>query len=141
LRAYQVDFFPAQLSPIRMKDGVQAELRPTPHIPVGDPEIPGHGVRAPLTARLAASLSTNGRLIGGVKAYRDPKTGRIVLGADEAEDRSGSGAIVLLSASSGFPDGVPSRTICATSGTSCAAPATSSIEHDIGTGDDPGLRR
>jgi hypothetical protein len=106
LFAYQVDFLPGQLSPIRVKDGLEAELRPRPHISVGDPEAAGNGARVPLAARLASVVNVNGRRVARAKVYRDPGSGQIVLGADESGDGTGTSAIVLLSASTGFPDGV-----------------------------------
>jgi len=106
MQAYEVEFAPAQLSPLRITDGVRAQTVPAPHVPVGDTGTPGKGVRIPLTSRLAASLDPASPLIGRAKAYRDPKTGTIVLGVEQAEDGTDSRALVLLSASSGFPNGV-----------------------------------
>ncbi len=109
MQAYEVEFTPAQLSPLRITDGVRAQTAPAPHVSVGDITTPGKGVRIPLTARLAASLDPASPLIGRAKAYRDPKTGRIVLGVEEDRDEHDTRALVLLSASSGFPDGISVR--------------------------------
>ena len=106
MQAYEVEFTPSQLPPLRIKDAVRAQTLPAPHVPVGDPSTPGRGVRIPLTSRLVASLNQGAPLIDRAKAYRDPKTGRIVLGVEQAEDARDTRALVLLSASSGFPEGV-----------------------------------
>jgi hypothetical protein len=106
MQAYEVEFAPAQLPPLRITDGVRAHTAPAPHVSVGDVATPGKGVRIPLTSRLAASLNPASPLIGRAKAYRDPKTGAIVLGVEQAEDANDSRALVLLSASSGFPNGI-----------------------------------
>jgi hypothetical protein len=106
MRAYEVTFTPGKLSPLQIKDGVRAQLRPTPHVALGDPDAQGRGLRIPLTARLAATLNGNGQLIARAKAYRDPKSGRIVLGVEQAEEGDAGRALVLLSASTGFPNGV-----------------------------------
>lgn len=106
MQAYETEFTPAQLSPLHITDAVRAQTFPTPHVAVGDPDTPGKGVRIPLTSRLVASFDQGSPLIRRAKAYRDPKTGRIVLGVEQAEDADDSRALVLLSASSGFPEGV-----------------------------------
>lgn len=106
MQAYEVEFTPGKLSPLQIKDGVRARLRPTPHVALGDPDVPGRGLRIPLTARLAASLNGNGQLIARAKAYRDPKSGRIVLGVEQPEDGDAGRALVRLSTSTGFPNGV-----------------------------------
>jgi hypothetical protein len=106
MQAFEVEFAPAQLSPLRITDGVRAQTAPAPHVPVGDTSTPGKGVRIPLTSRLAASLDPASPLIGRAKAFRDPRTGTIVLGVEQAKDGTDSRALVLLSASSGFPDGI-----------------------------------
>lgn len=106
MHAYEVEFVPARLSPIRISDAVRAETQPAPHVPVGDPDTPGRGVRIPLTSRLVASFAARAPLIERAKPFRDPKSGRIVLGVEPAEEADDSRAIVLLSASSGFAEGV-----------------------------------
>jgi hypothetical protein len=106
MQAYEVEFTPAQLSPLHITDAVRVQALPALHLSVGDPDIPGKGVRIPLTSRLAASLNQGSLLIDRAKAYRDPKTGRIVLGVEQAEAANETRALVLLSASSGFPEGV-----------------------------------
>ncbi len=106
MQAYEVEFAPAQLSPLHVTDAIRAESLPLPHVPVGDPATPGRGVRIPLTSRLMASCAPGSALICRARAYRDPKTGRIVLGVEHAEDADDARAIVLLAASSRFPDGV-----------------------------------
>jgi len=105
MQAYEVEFLPAQLSPLHVKDGLRARLHPVPHVAVGDLDTPGRGVRIPLTARLAAALNGNGGLIATAKAFRDPKSGRIVLGVPPDEAEAGP-ALVLLSTSTGLPNGV-----------------------------------
>ena len=106
MQAYQVEFTPAQLSPLSVTDGVRVQTQPVPHVSVGDASTPETGIRIPLTSRLQASLDPATPRIGRAKAYRDPKTGRIVLGVEEAKDEHDTRALVLLSASSGFPDGI-----------------------------------
>ena len=94
------------MTPIRIKDAIRVNLRPHPHVCVGDPETPGRGVRVPLTSRLSASCDSGAPLISRAAAYRDPKSGRIVLGIDQADETPDQRALVLLAASSTFPDGV-----------------------------------
>lgn len=106
MQAYEVEFVPAQLTPVRIKDAIAVSLLPHPHVSVGDPDTPGRGVRVPLTSRLTASCDSGAPFISQAAAYRDPKTGRIVLGIDQATDASDRRALVLLAASSRFPDGV-----------------------------------
>jgi hypothetical protein len=106
MQMYQVDFSPAQLSPLSVTDGVRVHTQPVPHVSVGDASAPETGIRIPLTSRLAASLDPTSPLIGRAKAYRDPKTGRIVLGIEQDKDEHDTRALVLLSASSGFPNGI-----------------------------------
>jgi len=101
MQAYEVQFTPAHLSPVRIGDAIRAELRPAPHVPVGDPDAPGKGLRIPLTTRLAASLDGQAPLIGRAKAYRDPKSRRIVLGMEQADDARDERALVLLSTKGG----------------------------------------
>ncbi len=106
MQAYEVEFAPAQLSPLHITDGIRAETLPRPHVSVGDPATPGKGVRIPLTSRLKASFTTGAPLISRARAYRDPKTGQIVLGVEQAADEHDARALVLLAASSRFADGV-----------------------------------
>jgi len=106
MQAYEVEFAPAQLSPLHIADAIHAETLPHPHVSVGDPATPGKGVRIPLTSRLMASFSQGAPLICRARAYRDPKTGRIVLGVEQAADVHDARALVLLAASSRFPEGV-----------------------------------
>lgn len=106
MQAYEVEFAPAQLSPLHIADAIRAETLPIPHVPVGDPATPGKGVRIPLTSRLMASFTQGSPLICRARAYRDPKTGRIVLGVEQAADVHDARAIVLLAASSRFPEGM-----------------------------------
>jgi hypothetical protein len=109
MQAYQVEFSPAQLSPLSVTDGVRVQTQPVPHVSVGDASTPETGIRIPLTSRLQASLDPATPLIGRAKAYRDPKTGRIVLGVEEAKDEHDTRALVLLSATCGFPNGISVR--------------------------------
>ncbi|MGD0264817.1 MAG: hypothetical protein ABSD47_07645 [Candidatus Methylomirabilota bacterium] len=106
MQAYEVEFAPAQLSPLHITDGIRAETLPCPHVSVGDPATPGKGVRIPLTSRLMASFTQGSSLICRARAYRDPKTGRIVLGIEQAADVHDARVLVLLAASSAFPEGV-----------------------------------
>ena len=107
MQAYEVEFAPAQLSPLHIADAIRAETLPLPHVSVGDPATPGKGVRIPLTSRLMASFTQGSPLICRARAYRDPKTGRIVLGIEQAADVHDARALVLLAASSRFPKGYP----------------------------------
>jgi hypothetical protein len=106
MQTYEVQFTPAHLSPLRISDAIRAEQLPAPHVPVGDPDIPGKGLRIPLTTRLVASLDRRSPLIGRAKAYRDPKSHRIVLGMEQADDARDNRALVLLSTKSGALGGV-----------------------------------
>jgi hypothetical protein len=106
MQAYEVEFVPAQRPPLRIKDAIRADTLPHPHVSVGDPGTPGRGVRVPLTSRLLASCNSGPPLICRAAAYRDPKTGRIVLGVEPTMDTQDTRALVLLAASSRFPDGV-----------------------------------
>jgi hypothetical protein len=106
MQAYEVEFTPAQLSPLHVADAIRAETLPHPHVSVGDPTTPGKGVRIPLTSRLMASFTQGSPLICRARAYRDPKTSRIVLGVEQAADVQDARAIVLLAASGRFPEGV-----------------------------------
>lgn len=106
MQAYEVEFAPAQLSPLHVADAIRAETLPHPHVSVGDPATPGRGVRIPLTSRLMASFTHGSPLICRARAYRDPKTGRIVLGVEQAADAHDARALVLLAASGRLPEGV-----------------------------------
>ena len=106
MQAYEVEFVPAQLPPFRIADGLRVERLPYPHVSVGDSTSAGKGVRIPLTSRLAAACNGTALLIARAGAYRDPKTGRIVLGTEQGTDTEDSRALVLLAASSTFPEGV-----------------------------------
>jgi len=106
MQAYEVEFAPADLSPLHIADAIRAEVVPHPHVSVGDPATPGRGVRIPLTSRLTASFTQGSPLICRAGAFRDPKTGRIVLGAEPAENGHDARALVLLAAASRFPEGV-----------------------------------
>lgn len=106
MQAYEIDFTPAQVPPLRIKDGIRAEKIPQPHVSVGDPGTPGRGVRVPLTSRLTASCNSGALRIIRAGAFRDPKSGTIVLGVEHAETAPDTRALVLLSASSSFPEGV-----------------------------------
>lgn len=106
MQVYEVEFTPAQLPPFRITDGIHAHGRPRVHVSVGDPATPGQVVRVPLTARLAASCNGGTALIARATAYRDPKSGSIVLGAEPAAATEDTRALVLLAASSTFPEGV-----------------------------------
>ena len=106
MQAYQVEFAPAQLNSLHITDAIRAETRPLPHVCVGDPATPGKGVRIPLTTRLTTSFTSGSPLICRAKAYREPKTGQIVLGVEQAADLSDAHALVLLAVLSNFPEGV-----------------------------------
>ena len=106
MQAYEVEFTPAQLPPFRITDGIRAHRHPHLHVAVGDPATPGRGVRVPLTSRLAASCNGSALLIARAGAYRDPKTGRIVLGTEQEATAGDTRGLVLLAASSSFPEGV-----------------------------------
>ena len=106
MQAYEVEFTPAQLPPFRITDGIRAQRLPHLHVSVGDPATPGKGVRVPLTTRLAASCNGDAALIARAAAYRDPKSGSIVLGMEQAAASDDARALVLLVASSSFPEGV-----------------------------------
>lgn len=106
MQAYHVEFTAGRLSPLQITDGVPAEIHPAPHLPVGDPTTPGQGIRVPLTTRLCAGLDPGAPRIERTKPFRDPKTGAVVLGVEPPEEAADSRALVLLSASSGFPEEV-----------------------------------
>ncbi len=106
MQAYEVEFTPARISPLHIADAIRAETLPRPHVSVGDPATPGKGVRIPLTSRLMASFTQGSPLISRAGAYREPKSGQIVLGAEQAADGHDARALVLLAASSRFPEGV-----------------------------------
>jgi hypothetical protein len=103
MQLFEVVFSPGQLNPVRITDAIPAEMRPFPHVPVGrDPEKKGE--RVPLTGKLAATGSPE-RVIARAGVFRDPKTGRIVLGMEQSNGDDPR-ALVLLSASNSFPEGV-----------------------------------
>ena len=106
MQAYELTFTPAHLPPLRIMDSIHAEALPHPHVSVGDPVTPGKGVRIPLTSRLVAAFNQDPPLIGRASAFRDPKTGKIVLGLEQNPDVDDARALVLLAASSRFPEGV-----------------------------------
>lgn len=106
MQAYQVEFTPAQVPPFRITDGIHAQRLPHLHVSVGDPATPGKGTRLPLTNRLAASCNGGTALIARATAYRDPKSGSIVLGMESPDGVADTRALVLLAASSTFPEGV-----------------------------------
>ena len=87
MQAYEVQFLPAQRPPLHINDAIPAETLPFPHVSVGDPATPGKGARVPLTSRLTASFNQGPSMICRAKAYRDPKTGSVVLGAVDPEAR------------------------------------------------------
>ncbi len=106
MQAFEVEFAPAHLSPLHITDAIRAEKLPRPHVAVGDVSQPGKGVRIPLTSRLTAAV-TQSPMISRARAFRDPKTGRIVLGVEEqATESHDARALVLFAASSRFPEGV-----------------------------------
>jgi hypothetical protein len=104
MQAYEVEFAPAQVPPFHITDGIRAQQIPHLHVSVGDTTTPGKGVRVPLTTRLAASCNGGTAPIARAAAYRDPKSRTIVLGMEQAGDDGR--ALVLLAASSRFPEGV-----------------------------------
>jgi hypothetical protein len=106
MQVFEVEFIPSQVPPLRIKDAILAEKLPQSHISVGDPATPGKGVRVPLTARLTASGNEGIVAIRRAGAYRDPKSGRIVLGEEPAGDGNDPRALVRLAAWSSFPEGV-----------------------------------
>jgi hypothetical protein len=114
MQAYHVEFSPARLQPLRISDAICAAIVPRPHVSIGDPTTPGKGIRIPLTSRLMGSITQESRLISRAQAYREPRTGRIVLGVEPPGDAGDSGALVLLVAMSNFPEGfsvVPGREV------------------------------
>ena len=80
MQLFEVVFSPGQLNPIRIADAISAEMRPFPHVPVGT-RPDSKGERVPLTGRLAATRNAD-QLIARAGVFRDPKSGRIVLGAE-----------------------------------------------------------
>lgn len=106
MQAYEVDFTPAQMPPLRIRDGIRAERTPHPHVAVGEAGPSGNGFRVPLTSRLAAAMSTEAPLISRAGAYRDPKSGAVVLGSERDAERDASLALVKLAVSNGFPEGM-----------------------------------
>jgi hypothetical protein len=106
MQVYEVEFTPAELPPFRIADGIRPHARPHLHVSVGDPATPGAVVRVPLTTRLATSCNGGTALIARATAYRDPKSGSIVLGVEPPDAAADPRALVLLAASSTFPEGV-----------------------------------
>lgn len=106
MQAYEVDFTPAQMPPLRIRDGIRAETEPHPHVSVGEAGTSGNGLRVPLTSRLAAAMDAGAPLISRAGAYRDPKSGAIVLGVERDTDGESSLALVKLALSNGFPEGM-----------------------------------
>jgi hypothetical protein len=105
--AYEVNFLPAKRPPLHINDAIPVETLPFHHVSVGDPATPGKGTRIPLTSRLIASFNQGPSAICHAKAYRDPKSGGIVLGVEQADEgENDDRALVLLAASNGFPEGV-----------------------------------
>ena len=106
MQAYEVEFAPAQLPALRITDAIRAQTAPLPHVSVGDPATPGKGIRIPLTSRLRATFTQGPPLIFRARAFRDPESGKIVLGVEQAADANDARALVLLAASSTFPEGL-----------------------------------
>lgn len=106
MQAYEIEFSPAQLHALHIQDAIRAEIFPFPHVSVGDPATPGKGLRVPLTTRLIAAITQGSLMICRAKAFRDPKTQRVVLGVEQDGDAQDPRALVLFAASSSFPDGV-----------------------------------
>jgi len=106
MQAFEVEFVPAHLSPLHVSDAIRAEVRPRPHVSIGDPATPGKGIRIPLTSRLIAEVTQGPPLISRARAFRDPKTGQIVLGVEQSENGKDGRALVLFAASSRFSEGV-----------------------------------
>lgn len=106
MQAYEVDLAPAQNPPLRIRDAIRTVNRPYPHVAVGDTDTPERNVRVPITARLMASCTSETPSISRAAAYRDPKSGTIVLGVESDAKENSSRALVLFSASSSFPEGV-----------------------------------
>ena len=103
MQAFAIEFSPGQLNPVRITDAIVAELHPFPHVPLGtDPDKKGE--RVPLTGRLAATRTPE-QLIARAGVFRDPKTGRIVLGMEQTNGEDPR-ALVLLTAANSFPEGV-----------------------------------
>ncbi len=103
MQLFEVVFSSGQLNPVRIVDAIPAEMHPFPHVAVGThPDTKGE--RIPLTGRLAGTRSAE-QLISRAAAFRDPKTSRIVLGVEQTngDDKR---ALVLLSASNSFPEGI-----------------------------------
>lgn len=106
MQAYEVELVPAQIPPLRIRDAIRAEARPYPHVAVGEAAAPEEGVRVPITARLMALCGPEAPSLCRAAAYRDPQSGKIVLGVEQVAQENGARALVLFSASSSFPDGV-----------------------------------
>jgi hypothetical protein len=105
MQAYQVEFAPARLQTLRIRDAICAETVPRPHVPIGDPTTPGKGLRIPLTSRLMGLITQGSPLISRAQAYRERKSGKIVLGVEPTGDANDPRALVLFIALSNFPEG------------------------------------
>ncbi len=105
MHAYEVEFAPARLNSLHITDAIRAERLPHPHVAVGDASE-GKSIRIPLTARLTASIVQGELLISRAKAYRDPKSGQIVLGVEQVSAQTDSRALVLLAVLNSFPEGM-----------------------------------
>lgn len=106
MQAYEVELLPAQIPPLRIRDAIRADARPYPHVAVGDATASEQSVRIPITARLMAACNGEAPSICRAAAYRDPTSGKIILGVEQGTQENGSRALVLFSASSSFPEGV-----------------------------------
>lgn len=107
MQAYEVEFTPAFLSPLRVTDAIRVQTVPAPHVLVGDPSIPGEGRRIPMTVRLIAALDRAAPRIARAKVYRDPKTAQIVFGVEQGDTKEDTRAIVLLSTTTSPPGDAP----------------------------------
>ena len=106
MQAFTLDFLPARRPPLRITDGLPAVALPHPHVAVGETGQADKVARVPITPRLATLSRERDTLINRAGVYRDPKTGRIVLGVEPSGAGTETRALVLLAASSSFPDGV-----------------------------------
>jgi hypothetical protein len=114
MQVFALDFLPARRPSLRIVDGLPAATHPHPHVIVGEAAATAQVARIPMTPRLAAIAREGNATVGRAGVYRDPKTGRIVLGIESSTDRTDTRALVLLAASSSFPDGVsviPEKTV------------------------------
>jgi len=103
MQLFEVVFSSGQLNPVRISDAIPAEMHPFPHVSVGtNPDRQGE--RIPCTGRLVATRNAE-QLIVRAGVFRDPKSGRIVLGTEKSNGDDAR-ALVLLSASNTFPEGV-----------------------------------